>query len=223
MSELPSMTWVTGLVSVISAIAVSPLLAGWTAAFGVGAHVDIEVPWWHARSVSARRLVVVAAVAAALTACAAGGTPLPAWWLFAAGGAVLCIVDAEHHLLPARLVYPLGAVVLAALALSAALAGEPDRLLRAVLAAAVVGGGWFTVAFLAPPAVGLGDVRVAALAAGLLGWTGWSAVLAGQLAAFGLAAVTVAIIGTTSPAAGRPTQVPMGPALVVGALVAAWL
>ena len=81
------------------------------------------------------------------------------------------------------------------------MAGEPDRLLRAVLAAAVVGGGWFAVAFLAPPAVGLGDVRVAALAAGLLGWTSWPAVLAGQLAAFGLAAVTAGIIAATSPAA----------------------
>ena len=58
-----------------------------------------------------------------------------AWWLFAAGGAVLCVVDAEHHLLPARFVYPLAAAVLVVLAVTAAVTGEPDRLLRAVLAA----------------------------------------------------------------------------------------
>ena len=215
------MTWATGIVSALAAVAVSPLLAAWTV--GLTADRDAEAPWWHPRRVSAHRRVLVAVVAAVLAGCAAGGTPLAAWWLFAAGGTVLCVVDAQHHLLPARIVYPLAAVILAALALAAIIAGEPDRLLRAVLAAAVVGGGWFTVAFLAPPAVGLGDVRVAALAAGLLGWTGWSSVLAGQLAAFLLATVTLAIIGATSPAAGRAAQVPMGPARIVGALAAAWL
>jgi len=215
------MTWATGLVSVIAAIAVSPLLAGWTA--GLTTDTDNDMPWWHPRWVPARRLVVVASVAAVLAACAAGGTPLPAWWLFAAGGAVLSVIDVQHHLLPARMVYPLGAVVFAALALAALIAGEPDRLLRAVLAAAVVGGGWFAVAFITPSSVGLGDVRVAALAAGLLGWISWSAVLAGQLAAFLLAAVTAGIIAATRPTAGRPTQVPMGPALIVGALAVTWL
>ena len=160
---------------------------------------------------------------AALAGCAAGGTPLAAWWLFATGGTVLCVGDTQHHLLPARLVYPLAAAISVALIFTAVMAGEPDRFLRAVLAAALVGGGWFTVAFLAPPAVGLGDVRVAALAAGLLGWTSWTAVLAGQLAAFGLAAVTTGVIAATGPRSGRATQVPMGPALIVGALAAAWL
>ena len=96
-------------------------------------------------------------------------------------------------------------------------------MLRAVLAAAVVGGGWFAVAFITPIQCGSGDVRVAALAAGLLGWISWSAVLAGQLAAFLLAAVTAGIIAATRPTAGRPTQVPMGPALIVGALAVTWL
>ena len=169
-----------------------------------------RVPWWYPGRISAQRFVVVAAVASVLAACAARGTPLPAWWLFATGGTVLCVVDTQHHLLPARIVYPLAAVILAALALSAIVAGEPDRFLRAVLAAAVVGGAWFAVAFLAPPAVGLGDVRVAALAAGLLGWTSWTAVLAGQLAAFGLAAVTTGVIAATGPRSGRAAQVPIG-------------
>jgi leader peptidase (prepilin peptidase)/N-methyltransferase len=214
------MTSATGLTSVLAALTVSPLLAAWT--LGLTPGCDADVTWWHPRRVPAHRLVIVAAVAAVLAGSAAGGTPLAAWWLFATGGAVLCIVDAEHHLLPARMVYPFAAVILTALALAEVLAGEPDRLLRAFLAAAVVGGMWFTVAFLAPPAVGLGDVRVAALAAGLLGWTGWSSVLAGQLAAFGLAAVTAGIIAATAKS-GRATQVPMGPALIVGALAAAWL
>ena len=186
------------MISAVAAVLVSPLLAAWT----VGLTTDrpaSTVRWWQPRPVGAPRLVLVAAVAAILTAGAAGGAPLVAWWLFAAGGAVLCVVDVQHHLLPGRFVYPLAAVVFAALGVSAVLAGEPERLLRAVLAAAVVGAVWFAVAFIAPSAMGLGDVRVAALAAGLLGWTSWSAVLAGQLAAFGLAAVTAAILAVTRP------------------------
>ena len=194
------MPWVTVLVSVVAAVLVSPLLAGWT----VGLTTD-----------PAHRLgtVVAAPAGRALRGWSSSRlwprswplarpvvTRWSAWWLFAAGGAVLCVVDVEHHLLPARLVYPLAAAVLVALAVTAAVAGEPDRLLRAVLAAAVVGAGWFAVAFLAPSAMGLGDVRVAALAAGLLGWTSWSAVLAGQLAAFGLAAVTAGSSPRPDPA-----------------------
>jgi leader peptidase (prepilin peptidase) / N-methyltransferase len=136
------MTWATGIVSVLAAVTVSPLLAAWTV--GLTGDTDNGVPWWHPRRVSAHRLVVVAAVAAVLAACAAGGTPLAAWWLFATGGTVLCVVDAQHHLLPARIVYPLPAAVVTALALTALTAREPDRVLRAVLAAAVVGGAWFS-------------------------------------------------------------------------------
>ena len=217
------MSWAAVLVSVIAAVLVSPLLAGWT----VGLTTDPAVasaPWWRPRLASTPRLVTVAGVAACLAAGAASGEPLVAWWVFAVGGAVLCVVDAEHHLLPARLVYPLAGAVVAVLAVTAAVSGEPDRLLRSILAGALVGAGWFTVAFLAPSALGLGDVRVAALAAGLLGWTSWSAVLTGQLAAFGLAVVTAGVlVATRPPERGRATQVPMGPALIVGAILVTWL
>ena len=56
------MTWATGIVSGLAAVAVSPLLAAWT----VGLTADDDVPWWHPRRVSAHRLVVVAFVAAVL-------------------------------------------------------------------------------------------------------------------------------------------------------------
>jgi leader peptidase (prepilin peptidase)/N-methyltransferase len=213
---------ITVLISAIGAILVSPLLASWT----IGLTPDLAestLRWWQPRPVGAQRLIFVATVAAILTAGAARGVPLVAWWLFAAAGAVLSVVDVQHHLLPGRLVYPLAAVVAVALGVSALVTGEPERLLRAILAAAAIGAVWFGVAFTAPSAMGLGDVRVAALAAGLLGWTSWSAVLAGQLAALLLAAVTAAILAVTHPRAGRAMQVPMGPALIAGAIVATWL
>jgi len=210
------------VISAVAAILVSPLLASWT--IGLTAdRASSTMRWWQPRPVGAQRLILVATVAAILTAGASRGAPLVAWWLFAAAGCVLSVVDVQHHLLPGRLVDPLAAAVMAALGVSVLMAGEPERLLRAVLAAVVVGAVWFAVAFIAPSAMGLGDVRVAALAAGLLGWTSWSAVLAGQLAAFGLAVVTVAILTITGPHTGRAMQVPMGPALIAGAIVATWL
>jgi leader peptidase (prepilin peptidase)/N-methyltransferase len=208
---------VAGLVLVL---AVSPLLAGWSAALAG----QVRAGWWRPRQVGWRRWAIVAVTAAGLTAAAAAGRPWPAWWLFAAGGAVLLVVDAHQHLLPARLVYPLGAVVAAALVVAAILGGEWDRLLRAVLAAAVVAAGWLAVKFAAPASVGLGDVRLFALTAGLLGWLSWWAVLYGEMAAFGLAgimAVLTVILTPRHPIRGR--QLPLGPAIIVGALLVTWL
>ena len=217
------MTYVRVLVSVVAALLLSPLLAAWTVGLTTDPLTD-AVPWWRPRPVSARRLATVAGVAAALAAGAAPGNPPLAWWVFAAGGAVLCVVDAEHHLLPRRIVHPLAAAVLTVLAVTAVVTGEPDRLARAVIAAAAVGAAWLAIAFLAPAAMGPGDVRVAALTAGLLGWTSWPAVLAGQLAAFGLAVVTAGILAATHPlVTARAMQVPMGPALIASAALVTWL
>ena len=96
---------------------------------------------------------------------------------------MLAVVDARTHRLPARFVYPLAAVIAAALVASAAVTGAWPDLLRAGLAAMLVGAFWFVVAVLPPAAVGMGDIRVAALTAALLGWQGWPTVLLGQLLA----------------------------------------
>ena len=208
---------VAGLVVVL---ALSPVFAGWSAALAGG----VRDGWWRPRRVGWRRWVTVTVSAILLTAGSAAGRPWPAWWLFAAGGAVLLVVDAQHHLLPARLVYPLAATVAVALTGAAISGGEWHQLLRAVLAAAVVAAGWLAVKFAAPTAVGLGDVRLFALTAALLGWLSWSAVLYGEMAAFilaGIMAALIAILGPRRPLWGR--QVPLGPAIIVGALVVCWL
>jgi leader peptidase (prepilin peptidase)/N-methyltransferase len=80
------------------------------------------------------------------------------------------------------------------------------------------------VKFAAPASVGLGDVRLFALTAGLLGWLSWWAVLYGEMAAFGLAgimAVLTVILTPRHPIRGR--QLPLGPAIIVGALLVTWL
>jgi leader peptidase (prepilin peptidase)/N-methyltransferase len=220
MIDMPS-AWPTVLACMAAAVLVSPLLAAWTATGPApGTH---GVPWWRPRRVSPRRLLTVAATAAVLATLAARAVPVPAWWIFAAGGAVLAVIDAEHHLLQARIVYPLGATLFVALVLSAFVTGELDRLIRAVLAVAAVGAVWFVIAFLSPGSMGLGDVRMAALTAGMLGWIGWSAVLTGQLVTIGLALATAGVIALTGSGSTRAAQVPLGPAFVLGTLLAATL
>lgn len=210
------------LVGVLLLLAVSPVLAGWSAGLAAGRDSDTG-PWWRWRPVSRSRLATTAAVAAAIGVAAAAGRPWPGWWLFAAGGAVLIVVDVQAHLLPARFVYPLGAAIAVSLAATAVATGEWDRLLRAALATAAVTAVWLAIALASPAAFGLGDVRLFALTGGLLGWTSWTAVLYAELAAFFFAGLTAVIVAVRSPRGGRRAErVPMGPAIFVGALVATW-
>ena len=122
--------------------------------------------------------------------------------------------------LPARLVYPLGAAVTVALAVDAVSAGRADDLLRAVAAAVAVGGGWLAVCFLSPRSTGLGDARLAAVLAGALGYSSWADVGQALALAAVLGGVTALVLGSAGRRAGT---VPMGPALILGALLAVWL
>jgi len=101
---------------------------------------------------------------------------------------------------------------------------EPQRLLRALLAAAAVAGLYFLIALLSPPTMGMGDVYVAGITAGLLGWASWSHVLIGQIIMWLLGPVVLIAVAVARPRSrGMKMHVPMGPALVAGALVACWL
>src|SRR6266545_3070598 len=70
-----------------------------------------------------------------------------------------------------------------------------------------------------PGGMGLGDVKFALVLGLALGWLGWSAVVAGFVGAFllgGLAALGAMLILRV----GRKTQLPFGPWLALGALLA---
>lgn len=209
--------WTVGAVLLV--LALSPLLAGWAAALTVG----VTTGWWRPRPVNRTQWGSTAGTAAALTVAAVAGRPWPGWVVLAATGAVLIVVDLRTHRLPALLVYPMAGVLAVVLILTTVLTGDTDRLLRAAAATAAVGTAWFLLAFLAPAAIGLGDVRLFAVTAGLLGWTSWPAVIAGQLLAFLIAGITALVVAVTRPRLrGRRMPVPMGPGIIVGAFLAAW-
>ncbi|MFD8208670.1 prepilin peptidase [Streptomyces sp. NPDC059695] len=144
---------------------------------------------------------------------------LPAALVFTAGLLALAACDAEHFLLPRRLVYPTLGLTAACLLAAAAATGAWQRL--GVTAACGVGA--FAVFYalheVRPAWLGFGDVRLAGLLGTGLGWLGPSylvfALLAGS--AVGLL-VGVALIATGR--ATRQTRLPFGVFLAAGAIAA---
>ncbi|MHA3700745.1 prepilin peptidase [Jatrophihabitans sp. YIM 134969] len=218
-TTLTGTVWLPVIGSAALALVVSPLLAGWTAALAEGQVAG----WWRPRRVTRRRRLVVAGAVVAVGVLAGVATPWAAWWLFALGGCVLAVVDAERHVLPSRLLYPLAGVEFAVLGVTALVRHEPDHLERAVFAAVMLGLCWFTLAFVAGGGIGLGDVRLAAMTGGLLGWLGWTDVLHGQLVAVVLSGVTGCVVALLNPSSrSRAMRVPLGPALVLSTVLVSW-
>lgn len=207
------------LAAIGAGLLVSPLLASWSASLAGG----VRVGWWRPRRVSGSRWAVVAAVTVVLVLLGTAGHPGAAWWLLAAGGAVLAVVDAQTQLLPARFVYPLAAAVLGSVVIGSVIAGDGSGLLRAAAGTAVIAGVTLTLRFFSPAAVGLGDVRVAALTAGLLGWVGWSTLWQAQVLIVLLGGVTGIVLWLGAPGRGWRFAVPMGPAIILGSLLALWV
>jgi len=142
---------------------------------------------------------------------------LPADLAVGAGLVALTVVDLRYQLPPRRIVLPLGAVALALFALAAAATGAGDALTRAVLSAAaafVV----FAVLRLVNPALGGGDVTLAAVLGLTLGWQSVDAVLAG-LGLGAVLAAAFALVGLATRRLRRDTPLPYGPFLAAGTLV----
>lgn len=166
--------------------------------------------------------VVSAAVFALLGLSSGWSAELPAWTWFVALGLLLAVIDLREMLLPNRLLLPGTAVTAALLALAAALDDAWPDLLRALLAGGVSFAVLLVMALIAPTGLGMGDVKLAALLGLVLGWLGWEAVLLGFFLGFLLQAVLgLALLATLR--AGRSTELPFGPALLTGTLVAVLL
>lgn len=212
-------SWTTlarAVASVAASAAISPVLASWSL---TAPQRDLK-RWWIPRRVPWRRWITVAAAGLALAAASAGEHPWPAWWLWGQLGAVLAVIDVEHHRLPIRLVYPFAAGEFVILVAYAACSAAPHSLARAIAAAAVIGGCWFGVAFASPGGLGLGDVRVVTVAAAMLGWHSWIRVLDGQLTVLLLSLLGAALVALARPESrGRRMPVPMGPAIVLGTIL----
>jgi len=113
-------------------------------------------------------------------------------------------------LLAVGTVLPLSAVAL--------LTGEPAGLVRAALAAVLSGGVYLIVALLPGAGLGMGDVKLATVLGFTLGFVGWPAVIVGLMAPH-LINGPVALVLLLTGRAKRRSALPLGPALLTGALL----
>ncbi len=160
--------------------------------------------------------VLAGALSFGLLTWAFGPVPGLVPFLAVAGlGLLLAFVDLACMRLPDPLVAALAVVVVLPLALT----GDGDRLGRAALCAGLFAAGYLTMALLPGGGLGFGDVKLAAVLGFALGFVGWPAVLTGLIAPH-LINGPVAVVLLLRGRAGRRTALPLGPALLAGALIA---
>jgi leader peptidase (prepilin peptidase)/N-methyltransferase len=164
--------------------------------------------------------IAASALTAGLLGAAIGPAPLLVVLLPAAVlGVLLAAIDLRCLRLPDPVVALFAAATVLPLTAVALATGEPGRAVRALTAAALTGALYLCVALLPGGGLGLGDVKLAAVLAFILGDAGWQAVAIGLLAPH-LINGPIALSLLLTRRAERRTPLPLGPALLAGALVA---
>lgn len=159
--------------------------------------------------------------------------PTPTQWialltflLIALSCVCLAAMDLDVHRLPDRIMWPTMAALAIGLGLAAVVGGEWGILGRFLLAAFVCGAGYLTLALISLArgslALGLGDVKLAVVLGGALGWFGWQTVIAGMYAGF-LVGGVVAVVLLVTRRVGIRGDLAYGPPMMVGALLGAML
>lgn len=133
-------------------------------------------------------------------------------------GILLAVIDLRCLRLPDPLVALLAAATVLPLSAAALLSGDPTRLGRAALAALLSGTVYLIIALLPGAGLGLGDVKLATVLGFTLGFLGWPALMVGLLAPH-LINGPIALVLLLTRRAERRTALPLGPALLAGALL----
>lgn len=174
--------------------------------------------------ISARYPLVEAATAALFVGMALTfgyDVVLVAFVYLAAISVALALIDLDHKRLPNVIVLPSYPVVLVLLGIAALVNAQGDDWIRAVEGMAALFAFYFVLAFVYPSGMGFGDVKLAGVLGGCLGWLGWGQLVLGGFLGFLFGAV-VGIALMVIRRAGRKSQVPFGPFMLAGALVAVW-
>lgn len=123
---------------------------------------------------------------------------------------VIFFIDLDYYIIPNVIVLPAAAIGLAAM-----LAIDPDRWLELLLAGVISAAFFFIIVMVFPRGMGMGDVKLVLMMGFYLGKTVLVALFIGFL--------TGALTGVALMAAGvkgRKSQIPFGPFLAIGALIA---
>ncbi len=143
---------------------------------------------------------------------------LPAYCVLAASVIAISAIDFEHMRIPSALVYVTAALGAPLLVLASAGTHHWSALAGAAIGGAVAFAAFFALFFAVPKGIGFGDVRLAGLCGGFLGWMGYREVIAGFLASFIVAGVPAALLLALRKVQ-RSTRIPFGPFLAAGTMI----
>ncbi len=141
--------------------------------------------------------------------------------LLAVGASLLIVIDFAEYRLPDRIVFPMYGVLAVGLTIAAAMLGRWSDLGRAGIIAAIMLALYFVMAIFARD-LGFGDVKLAGVVGGFLGWFG----VAQSVAGFLLSWVMMAVVGIALIIAKRVDtkgSLPFGPYLIWGAVLGAFV
>ena len=124
------------------------------------------------------------------------------------------VIDLEHKLIPNVVTYPA-----AALALTFAILDDPSRWWVPVTAGFGAALFLFVLWVIKPAGMGLGDVKLAVLLGAVLG----ASIIPAFFIAFAAGALLGLVLMARQGARARKTQIPFGPYLAAGALLALWV
>ena len=145
---------------------------------------------------------------------------LPALSGLALMGLLLAVIDLDTRRLPDLLTLPAYPALLALLAAASLLTDDWPALLRAAGCGAGALLLYGALALVAPQGLGFGDVKLSGLLGLALGWLSWGAAAIGLALGF-LFGAAAGVVLMLSGRASLRTAVPFGPAMLLGALVAA--
>lgn len=131
----------------------------------------------------------------------------------------LAWIDAAVQRLPDVLTAPAYAGTAGLLLLAAAASGHWHDMLRAAIGGLALAAAYLVLAIVSRSAIGLGDAKLAASLGTMLAWAGWSALAAGTLAGFLLAAVYGLGLLALRRTSWRQ-RIPFGPFMIAGAFLA---
>jgi leader peptidase (prepilin peptidase)/N-methyltransferase len=143
---------------------------------------------------------------------------LPAYCVLAAAVVGISVIDVEHMRIPSTLVYSTAVLGAPLLVLASAGTHRWSALLSALIGGVIAFAAFFTLFFAVPKGIGFGDVRLAGLCGGFLGWMGYREVIVGFLISFIVAGVPAAVL-LAMHKVHRRTQIPFGPFLAAGTVV----
>lgn len=132
---------------------------------------------------------------------------------------IMIVIDLRELRIPDKLTAPAAVATVPLLALSLLSDWPEISLVRALLAALVMGALYFVLFFIYPAGMGFGDVKLAPIIGAQLGFFGWIPLVRGIIAAYfivGPFAILLLLFGR----AKRSTGFPFGPFMAAGAVVA---